>query len=74
VEPNPQVQKILTDLKYDFREFTIEHFANWIEKAKGRKILLIPWLMPSGLFGAWMSDGEIPQGVLLFSRECFTSP
>lgn len=68
MEPNPQVRKILTDLNYDFRAFTIEHFANWIETIKGRKILLIPWQMPSGLFGAWMSDGEIPQEYFFFRK------
>jgi hypothetical protein len=68
VEASPQVRKILTELKYDFRAFTIEHFANWIETVKGRKILLIPWHMPSGLFGAWMSDGEIPQEYIFFRK------
>ncbi|NPV75168.1 MAG: hypothetical protein HPY59_02215 [Anaerolineae bacterium] len=66
MEPNLQVRKILTDLNYDFRAFTIEHFANWIEKAKGREIHLIPWQMPSGLFGAWMSDGENPREFFFF--------
>ena len=68
MEPSPQARKILSELNYDFRAFTIEHFANWIETVKGRKILLIPWKMPSGLFGAWMSDGEISQEYFFFRK------
>ena len=62
------MRKILPELNSEFRAFTIEHFANWIETVKGRKILLIPWQMPSGLFGGWMPDGEIPQEYFCFRK------
>ena len=66
VEPSPQARKILSELNYDFRAFTISHFIKWIEAIKGRDILLCPWKMPSGLFGAWMSDGENPREFFFF--------
>jgi hypothetical protein len=53
-----RVRKILGDLNYDFRQFSIEHFIHWVENQKQCQIKLIPWLMPSGLFGAWMTDGD----------------
>jgi len=66
VEPNPQAKKILSELNYDFRAFTIENFISWIERAKHRKIVLIPWVMPSGMFGAWMSDGDEPREYIFY--------
>jgi hypothetical protein len=66
VEPSPRARKILTELNYDFRDFTIEHFIKWIEAKKGRELLLCPWEMPSGFFGAWMSDGENPREFFFF--------
>ena len=66
MEPNPQAKKILSELNYDFRAFTIEHFISWIERVKHRKIVLIPWVMPSGMFGAWMSDGDEPREYIFY--------
>ena len=61
MEPSPQARKVLSELNYDFHAFTINNFIHWIEAVKGCKILLIPWKMPSGMFGAWMSDGDEPR-------------
>jgi hypothetical protein len=66
VEPSPQAKKILNELNYDFRAFTIDHFIGWIEELKQRKIVLIPWKMPSGMFGAWMSDGDEPREYVFY--------
>ena len=66
MEPNPQVKKILNEINYDFRAFTIDHFIGWIEAFKGRKIITIPWTMPSGMFGAWMSDGDEPREYIFY--------
>jgi len=66
VEPSPQARKILSELNYDFRAFTIDHFINWIENVKGRKFILYPWTMPSGMFGAWMSDGDEPREFIFY--------
>lgn len=68
MEPSPQARKILSELSYDFRAFTIEHFTQWIETIRGCEILLCPWPMPSGLFGAWMSDGEKPREFIFFRQ------
>jgi hypothetical protein len=66
VEPSALAKKILNELNYDFRAFTIEHFISWIEEIKHRKIVLIPWKMPSGMFGAWMSDGDEPREYIFY--------
>jgi hypothetical protein len=66
VESSPQARKILSELNYDFRAFTIDHFIGWIEEIKHRQIVLIPWRMPSGMFGAWMSDGDEPREFIFY--------
>jgi Zn-dependent peptidase ImmA (M78 family) len=66
VDPNRQAKKILNELDYDFRAFTIEHFISWIEGVKNRQIVMIPWEMPSGMFGAWMSDGDEPREYIFY--------
>jgi len=69
VEPSPQARKILSELNYDFRAFTIDHFIQWIETIKGRKIILFPWKMPSGMFGAWMTDGDEPREFIFYRND-----
>lgn len=69
MEPSPQARKILGELNYDFRAFTIDHFIRWIETVKGRKIILHPWEMPSGMFGAWMSDGDGPREFIFYRND-----
>jgi len=62
------VRKILSDLNYDFDDFTINHFSDWIGDLKGRTIIRIAWDMPPGLFGAWMSDGDEPREYIFYRR------
>jgi type I restriction-modification system DNA methylase subunit len=69
VEPSPQARKILSELNYDFHAFTIDHFVDWIENARQRKIILIPWTMPSGMFGAWMTDGDEPREYIFYRND-----
>lgn len=66
MEPSPQARKILNELNYNFRAFTIDHFITWIEAYKSRKLIMIPWKMPSGMFGAWMSDGDEPREYIFY--------
>ena len=66
VNPRLQSEKILADLQYDFRDFTIEHFIKWIGELKGRRIFSFPLKMPAGLFGAWLSDGEEPNEYIFY--------
>lgn len=69
MEPSPQARKILSELKYDFRAFTIDHFIGWIEQTRQRKIIAIPWQMPPGMFGAWMSDGDEPREYIFYRND-----
>jgi hypothetical protein len=53
VQPGTLAKKILNERNYDFGAFTLEHFTGWIEEIKHRKIVLIPWRMPSGMLGGY---------------------
>lgn len=55
--PSP-AEKVLAELHYDFRSFTIGDFVSHIGQARQREIITIPWRMPPALFGAWMSDAD----------------
>jgi hypothetical protein len=69
VNPRLQSEKILVDLQYDFRDFTIEHFIKWIGELKGRRILSFPLKMPAGLFGAWLTDDEEPNEYIFYRAD-----
>ena len=69
VETSLQTRKILDELNYDFRAFTIDHFIQWIETVKGHKLLFFPWKMPPGMFGAWMSDGDEPREYFFYRND-----
>ena len=62
-------KKRLTALGYDFRAFTMESFIGWLEAQKGRQIIPIPWKMPLGMFGAWISDGELPFEYIFYRHD-----
>ena len=53
-----RAEKVLGELQYDFRNFTIHDFVSFVSQLKRREIITIPWRMPPTLFGAWMSDEE----------------
>jgi len=59
-------EKALKDLQYDFRAFSIQGLICHISKLKGREIITIPWAMPAGVFGAWMSDDEEPKEYIFY--------
>jgi hypothetical protein len=43
---------------YDFSQFTLEGFADWLEQLRGQPILFVPRSLPGTLFGAWLAcDG-----------------
>jgi hypothetical protein len=58
MDVNSKANKILQELDYDFRAFTIEGFVRHVGETRGREIITIPWAMPPMLFGAWISDEE----------------
>jgi hypothetical protein len=37
--------------EYDFGQFTLEGFADWLEQLRGQPILFVPRSLPSTLFG-----------------------
>ena len=53
-----KAEKIVKELKFDFRSFTIDRFIRSVEEFKHCRIKMRPWSMPSGMFGAWMTDSE----------------
>jgi hypothetical protein len=61
---NPE--KILRELSYDFRTFTINGFISFISEMKGREIIAIQWRMPPTIFGAWISDSDEPREYIFY--------
>ena len=55
-----QMKAVLQELDFDFTEFTMDRFIAWIQEHTGREIRFVPWEMPPGLFGVWMSDADEP--------------
>lgn len=53
-----EAEKILQELNFDFTTFTMGGFVRFVSEIKGREIISIPWVMPSTLFGAWISDSD----------------
>lgn len=66
MNPREQTEKILSELQYDFRDFTINQFIRWIEQKRGRQIFLNPLRLPAGLFGAWFTDDEEPNEYIFY--------
>ncbi|MCC6190611.1 MAG: hypothetical protein IT318_16400 [Anaerolineales bacterium] len=46
----------LDEWDFDFSRFEIVAFVAWVEKRRGRAIHLVPWRLPTELFGAWIED------------------
>jgi hypothetical protein len=53
-----RMKALLDSLDYDFSRFTMDDFIDWVQAYKGRRISFIPWDMPPGMFGVWMSDAD----------------
>jgi hypothetical protein len=66
VDPRLKAEKVLGELNYNYKAFTIENFIRTIGETKSRAILTIPWKMSGGLFGAWISDGEEPKEYIFY--------
>lgn len=59
-------QVIIDNLGFDFSQFTMQKFVEWVEKAKGRRIFLFSIPMPSSTDGAWISDAERPNEYIFY--------
>lgn len=69
MDANTQAEKILKAFHFDFATFTLPGFMQAIGQSRGRKIIPVPWDMPLGLFGAWMSDGDEPQEYIFYRND-----
>lgn len=59
-------RQTLRKLEFDFRSFTIERFLTWIGDRTGHAIFAIPWRMPAGMFGVWISDDDHAREYLFY--------
>jgi len=59
-------EKVLAELQYDYRYFSIDHFIHWLEQKKGRKIFSTPHDFPAGSFGTWFTDAEEPYEYIFY--------
>lgn len=66
MDPRAKAEKILTELDYDFRSFTIESFIRWVGGLRGREIYSTPWEMPAGMFGVWISGKDFPSEYIFY--------
>ena len=55
-----RMQALLDEIAsaYDFGQFTLDEFARWVERRRGRRIVFVPRPMPPTLFGAWMAADD----------------
>jgi hypothetical protein len=59
------MQALLDSLQYDFENFTIEGFVEWVARSRGRPIAFVPRALPSKVFGAWVKGEGVSVGALL---------
>lgn len=67
-----QMQAVLDELGFDFRNFTMTDFVHWLETRKGRKIFFLSGPMPVNMYGAWFSDSEFPHEYFFFDHSVST--
>jgi hypothetical protein len=54
-----QMEVFLDSLEYDFEQFTVEGFARWLERRRGRPIVFVEWELPPDVPGIWVAcDGR----------------
>lgn len=63
-----QMQTVLDELGFDFRNFTMTNFVSWLEAHKGRRIFFLSGPMPVNMYGAWFSDSEYPHEYFFFDH------
>lgn len=63
-----RMQHKLAQLNFDFSQFTIEKFTQFVSKATGSEITFIGWEMPPGLFGAWVSIKNKPREYVFYDK------
>ena len=63
-----QMKAKLNKLDYDFSQFDLMDFAQWLEEKRKRKIIFIPYPMPGMLFGLWVTDMEKPLDYIVYDN------
>jgi hypothetical protein len=53
-----RMQTLLDSLDYDFEEFTLDGFVEWIAQQRERSIVFIPYTFPSDVSGAWVKGSD----------------
>jgi hypothetical protein len=53
-----QMEIFLDSLDYDFEQFTVEGFARWLERRRGRPIVFVEWELPPDTPGIWVACDE----------------
>jgi hypothetical protein len=53
-----QMEVFLDSLDYDFEQFTVEGFAHWLERRRGRPIVFVEWELPPDVPGIWVACEE----------------
>jgi hypothetical protein len=53
-----QMEIFLEGLDYDFEQFTVEGFAFWLERRRGRPIVFVEWELPPDVPGIWVACEE----------------
>lgn len=51
-----RMRALLDELDYNFADFTLDDFVSWLERQRGRPIILQPWSMPPAMSGTWIAD------------------
>ena len=58
------MRKILNDLNYDFRNFTLTDFIRWLESSNQWAFHCEPAPLPPGIFGAWLTSSHQTEYIL----------
>ena len=59
---------VLSNLDYDFRQYTDQSFHIWLESSYQRRFFFFPWVMPASLDGAWFTDAEYPMEYIFYDQ------
>ena len=59
-----QMRRILSDLNYDFSQFTLAGFIGWLEQSEQRVFHCHPATLPAPIFGTWNTTDNREEYIL----------
>ncbi len=59
-----RMEKVLKDIDYDFSQFTLPDFIQWLEQREQHEVQCLPFDMPVGLFGCWLTSDHATEYIL----------